>query len=72
MAKSTVFLVLSLSDLLSNTWPHCKEKISADVTYAEHTVVRHLGLDIFRYVSQLLDADTNFDDDFSKLIELGN
>ena len=55
--------------LLENTCPHCKEKILADVTYAQHTVVHHLGLDI-----SLLDAATNFDDlsNFSKLIEVGN
>ena len=56
--------------LPENTCPHCKEKISADVTYAQHTVVHHLGRDI-----SLLDAATNFDDylsNFSKLIELGN
>ena len=55
--------------LLENC-PHCKEKISADVTYAHHTVVHHLGRDI-----SLLDAATKFDDDlsnFSTLIELGN
>ena len=40
---------------LENTCPHCKEKISSDVTYAQHTVVHHLGLDI-----SLLDAATNF------------
>ena len=57
--------------LPENTYPHFKEKISADVTYAQHTVVHHLGLDI-----SLLDAATNFNlmiDDlsnFSKLIEL--
>ena len=51
----TVFLVLSLSEhvvklltrpLLENTCPHGKEKILADVTYAQHTVVHHLDRDI--------------------------
>ena len=56
--------------LLENTYPHCKENILANVTYAQHTMVHHLGHDI-----SLLDAATKFDDDlsnFSKLIELGN
>ena len=65
-----VVVKLLTHPLLENTCPHCKEKISADVTYAQHTVVHHLGLEM-----SLLDAATNFDDDlsnFSKLIELGN